>query len=122
SSYDWDSLVLDDTAQRMVRRDFELFFEREPWFRQHNVPYRRGYLFWGSPGNGKSATIRIMASHPHIKPYAFDLTGTEERNRDIHHMFEEAAANTPSLIILEDLDGAFASEGKRTGERAAGCE
>ena len=60
--YDWDTVVLDATTLRMVRTDFELFFEREDWFRQHNLPYRRGYLFWGPPGNGKSATLRVMAA------------------------------------------------------------
>ena len=43
--YDWDTLVLDPTVSRMVRRDFQLFFDREEWFRKHNLPYRRGYLF-----------------------------------------------------------------------------
>jgi SpoVK/Ycf46/Vps4 family AAA+-type ATPase len=65
--YDWDAVVLDSTARRMVRTDFELFFEREDWFRQHNLPYRRGYLLWGPPGNGKTATLRVMAAHPHIR-------------------------------------------------------
>ena len=46
--YDWDAVVLDATTRRMVRTDFELFFQREEWFRQHNLPYRRGYLFWGN--------------------------------------------------------------------------
>jgi ATP-dependent 26S proteasome regulatory subunit len=32
-------------------------------------------------------------------------------------VFEEAGANTPSLVILEDLDRAFPMEGKRTQER-----
>ena len=68
--YDWDAVVLDSTYPRMVRRDFELFFQREEWFRQHNLPYRRGYLFWGAPGNGKSATLKVMAAHPHIPPYS----------------------------------------------------
>ena len=45
--YDWDAVVLDSNAVRMVRRDFEIFFEREDWFRQHNLPYRRGYLSGG---------------------------------------------------------------------------
>src|SRR5438876_3530281 len=70
--YDWDAVVLDATTRRMVRTDFELFFQREDWFRQHNLPYRRGYLFWGPPGNGKSATLRVMAAHPYIRPYALD--------------------------------------------------
>jgi mitochondrial chaperone BCS1 len=101
----------------MVRRDFELFFQREDWFRQHNLPYRRGYLLWGPPGNGKSATIRVMAAHPHIRPYALDLSDAEEKNGNDLHLFEKAAENTPALVILEDLDRAFPTEGKRTLER-----
>jgi hypothetical protein len=116
-NYDWDALVLDANVRRMVRNDFEIFFEREEWFRQHNLPYRRGYLLWGTPGNGKSGTIRVMAAHPYIQPYTLDLSDAEEKNNDVLRLFEKAAENTPALVILEDLDRAFPTEGKRTKER-----
>jgi AAA+ superfamily predicted ATPase len=115
--YEWDSVVMDANARRMVRSDFELFFEREDWFRQHNLPYRRGYLLWGAPGNGKTATIRVMAAHPYIRPYTLDLSDSEEKSADVLRLFERAAENTPALVILEDLDRAFPTEGKRTQER-----
>jgi hypothetical protein len=86
--YAWDAVVLDATTRRMVRTDFELFFQREDWFRQHNLPYRRGYLFWGPPGNGKSATLRVMAAHPYIRPYALDLSDAEEKSSDVLHLFQ----------------------------------
>ena len=88
--YDWDAIVLDATVRRMVRSDFELFFQREDWFRQHNLPYRRGYLLWGAPGNGKTAVIRVMASHPHIQPYTLDLSDSEEKSADVLRLFEKA--------------------------------
>jgi AAA+ superfamily predicted ATPase len=116
--YDWDAVVLDSNTRRMVRTDFELFFNREDWFRQHSLPYRRGYLLWGPPGNGKSATIRVMASHPHIQPYTLDLSAREEKSSDVLRVFEKAAENTPALLILEDIDRAFPTEGKRTKEKA----
>jgi hypothetical protein len=115
--YDWDSVVMDSTTRRMVRSDFELFFQREGWFRQHNLPYRRGYLLWGPPGNGKTATLRVMAAHPYIQPYTLDLSDLEEKSADVLRLFENAAGNTPALVILEDLDRAFPTEGKRTQER-----
>jgi hypothetical protein len=115
--YDWDALVLDSTVRRMVRTDFELFFQREDWFRQHNLPYRRGYLLWGAPGNGKSATIKVMAAHPHIQPFSIDLSDNDEKSSDVLQLFAVAADNTPALVILEDLDRAFPTEGKRTQER-----
>jgi SpoVK/Ycf46/Vps4 family AAA+-type ATPase len=97
--YDWDAVVLDSNVRRLVRNDFEIFFEREEWFRQHNLPYRRGYLLWGPPGNGKSATIRVMAAHPHIRSYSLDLSDADEKNNDVLRMFEKAAENTPALVI-----------------------
>jgi hypothetical protein len=116
--YDWDALVPDATIRRLVQTDFEIFFEREDWFRQHNLPYRRGYLFWGSPGNGKSATLRVMAAHPHIRSYTLDLSDREETSADVLHLFHKAAENTPALVVIEDIDRAFPMEGKRTKERA----
>jgi hypothetical protein len=116
--YDWDAVVMASTTRRMVRSDFELFFQREGWFHQHNLPYRRGYLFWGPPGNGKTATLRVMAAHPYVQPYTLDLSDSEEKSADVLHLFEKAAENTPALVILEDLDRAFPTEGKRTQERA----
>jgi hypothetical protein len=104
--YDWDSVVMDANARPMVRSDFELFFEREDWFRQHHLPYRRGYLLWGAPCNGKTATIRVMAAHPYIRPYTVDLSDSQEKGADVLRLFEKGAENTPALIILEDLDWA----------------
>jgi hypothetical protein len=115
--YDWEMLVLDVSIRRMVQSDFESFFQREAWFRQHNLPYRRGYLFWGPPGNGKTATLRVMAAHPRIKPYTLDLSDAEHNTGELVRLFETAAQNTPALIILEDIDRAFPAEGKRPRER-----
>jgi transitional endoplasmic reticulum ATPase len=58
-----------------------------------------------------------MAAHPHIRPVAIDLSDTEEKSRSLAHMFENAALHAPSLVILEDLDRCFPTEGKRTQER-----
>ena len=58
-----------------------------------------------------------MAAHPHIRPYAFDLSDAEEKSKDVLRLFEKASENTPALVILEDLDRAFPTEGKRTQER-----
>jgi ATPase family associated with various cellular activities (AAA)/Ankyrin repeats (many copies)/Ankyrin repeats (3 copies) len=106
-NYDWDSVVLDPSVVRLVRNDFESFFRRERWFREHGLPFRRGYLFYGPPGNGKTTVIKVMASHPAITPLTFDFGSEIMNNESLSGFLEEAARNAPSLLIFEDLDRAF---------------
>ena len=105
--YDWDSVVLEPSTTQLVRNDFEAFFQREQWFREHGLPFRRGYLFYGPPGNGKSSVIKVMASHPAITPFTLDFCHEGLNNESLSDFFVMAAQNAPSLVILEDLDRAF---------------
>lgn len=51
----WRSLILDDSIERLVRDDFRLFFRRESWFKEHNLPFRRGYLLYGPRETARAA-------------------------------------------------------------------
>ena len=104
NSYDWDRVVLDPTLIRLVRDDFESFLKREGWFKQHRLPFRRGYLFYGPPGNGKTSVLRVMASHPLISAHTLDFSNEELDNGALTTVFEEAGRCAPSLVLFEDLD------------------
>jgi hypothetical protein len=114
--YRWDDIVLDSNANRLIREDFESFFKREEWFTRHRLPFRRGYLLHGPPGNGKTSVIRTMACHPQVSAFSTDLGDSEVDNETVSRLFNEAADNAPGLIILEDLDRLF---GRSPSERAA---
>jgi hypothetical protein len=104
NGYDWDRVVLDPTLMRLVRDDFESFLKREGWFKQHRLPFRRGYLFYGPPGNGKTSVLRVMASHPAISAHSLDFSNEELENGALTTVFEEAGRRAPSLVLFEDLD------------------
>jgi len=106
----WDDLVLDDSVVRLVRDDFELFLEREEWYRQHRLPFRRGYLRHGSPGNGKSSVIRAMLSTPGISGFTLNPFRPFSDDDLLAAMFKEAAQSTPAMIVLEDLDRCFPAD------------
>lgn len=104
NSHDWDRVVLDPTLIRLVRDDFEGFLKREEWFKQHRLPFRRGYLFYGPPGNGKTSVLRVMASHPAISAHSMDFSNEDLDNGALTEVFEEAGRCAPSLVLFEDLD------------------
>ena len=108
----WDDLVLDYKVRTMLKDDFESFFERQDWFRANKLPFRRGYLLHGPPGNGKSTAVRAMMSSRGLTAYTMRLFDSQVDDSDLDRLFELAVKNRPSMVLLEDLDRAF----PRTGE------
>jgi hypothetical protein len=107
----WDDLVLDYKVRTMLKDDFESFFEREAWFRENKLPFRRGYLLHGPPGNGKSTAVRAMMTSRGLTAYTTRLFDSQVDDSDLDRLFELAVKNRPSMVLLEDLDRAFPKAG-----------
>jgi hypothetical protein len=112
-AYNWDRVVLDPAAAQLVRDDFESFLKREDWFRRHGLPFRRGYLLYGPPGNGKTTAARVMASHPAVSAHALDFSNTDLNNDALSCVFERAAQMAPAVVIFEDLDRIYGGVASR---------
>ena len=108
----WDDLVLDYKIRSLLKDDFESFFEREAWFRANKLPFRRGYLLHGPPGNGKSTAVRAMMTSRGLTAYTTRFFDPKIDDSDLDHLFELAVKNRPSMILLEDLDRAFPKTGE----------
>jgi hypothetical protein len=109
----WDGVVLDSNIDEMVRQDFTSFLtdKKKGWFNAKKLPYRRGYLFHGPPGNGKTSLIRSMLTHARLPAYTMKRFSANDAMMTFEHMFEEAAKNERAIIILEDIDRSFSSKG-----------
>ncbi len=105
--FTWDDLVLSESVVHLTRKDFETFLERESWFRTRRLPFRRGYLFHGPPGNGKTSVIRAMLNGGKLDGHSIALFCEKTDDYYLERMFQLAAGNAPSLIVLEDIDRAF---------------
>jgi hypothetical protein len=103
----WDDLVLSESVVHLIRKDFETFLKRESWFRTRRLPFRRGYLFHGPPGNGKTSVIRAMLNQGKLDGHSIALFSEKTDDYHLERMFQLAASNAPSLIVLEDIDRAF---------------
>jgi ATPase family protein associated with various cellular activities (AAA) len=107
----WSDLVLDPSIVQLVKNDFESFFDREEWFRRNRLPFRRGYLLYGPPGNGKTSVIRAMLSNKKLNGCTLNLFACDTDDSDLTKLFDYAADFAPSLIVLEDIDRAFPRSG-----------
>lgn len=113
---DWEEMVLDPQVVMLLKNDFEFFFKRKTWFREAQIPHRRGYLLHGPPGNGKSTAIKCMMTSRGLSAYTLRLFDANINDGHLEQMFEQALRNRPSLVVLEDLDRAFPRTGG-TGSR-----
>src|SRR5271154_4045728 len=107
SRFTWNDLVLSDSVVNLIRKDFETFLQREQWFKARRLPFRRGYLFHGPPGNGKTSVIRAMLNGGKLDGHSIALFCEKTDDFYLERMFQIAASNAPSVVVLEDIDRAF---------------
>lgn len=105
--YTWDDLVLPDRIIKSVKDDLEFWIKSEALYKKNKLIYHRAYLLCGPPGNGKTATARVILSMYDFAGYTFSFTNKRLDDSDLINMFEEAKRRAPSLILLEDLDKSF---------------
>lgn len=103
----WEHLILDPKIVRLVRQDFERFFESRDWFLSRGIPFRRGYLLYGPPGNGKTSVVRAMASMPGLSACTLSWGKRGVDDDDLSRLFEWASDHAPALVIMEDIDRHF---------------
>jgi|SRR5579883_1000323 len=108
----WNDLVIDAKVGTLLKSDFEIFWERESWFRERKLPFRRGYLLHGPPGNGKTSAIRAMMSSRGLNAHTLRFFDPQIADSDLDELFEDAHRDRPSLVLLEDIDRAFPKTGE----------
>jgi len=55
------SVVLPNSIAEKILQDIKIFISNPKWYIDKGVPYRRGYLLYGTPGSGKSSFIQALA-------------------------------------------------------------
>lgn len=96
-----DSVILPARQIERLIGDAEWFFGAADWYVERGVPYRRGYLFSGPPGTGKSSVVLALASHLGRAVYALNLASVSQDSA-----LMEAFAEVPSnaILLVEDID------------------
>jgi chaperone BCS1 len=101
------SVFLDQGIRESLYQDVKAFLENSSWYYDRGIPYRRGYLLYGPPGTGKTSFIQALAGELEYNICLMNLSERGMTDDRLAHLL----THTPprSLILLEDVDAAFAS-------------
>ena len=82
-----------------------LWRDSEIWFKERCIPWKRGWLFHGPPGTGKTAFTRGLGQELNMPIFSFDLATMN--NKDFSDSWEDIMAWTPCIALFEDIDAIF---------------
>lgn len=105
-----DSVILRAGLAERLARDAETFLGSKQWYRDRAIPWRRGYLLYGSPGCGKSSIAHALASALGMNIAVLSLSGVMG---DVALRGLMQSMPPRCLLLIEDIDAAF---NKREGK------
>ncbi|SMR71153.1 chaperone BCS1 [Aliiroseovarius halocynthiae] len=111
-----DTVLVDDDRIEKVLGDMRWFYGASDWYAERGVPWRRGYLFFGPPGTGKSSLIRGLASELSLDIATLDIGRATLTDDDLREAM--MCAPKGALIAIEDVDAVFTQ--REGGEKRSG--
>ena len=98
-----ESVVLAGDTLNEIKQDLISFFDAKQWYTDHGIPYQRGYLLLGPPGNGKTSTVIALASvfNRDIHIVSLSTVGDAQLASLVAELPEHA------VVLIEDVDCLF---------------
>jgi transitional endoplasmic reticulum ATPase len=112
----WDEVILDSEMKASLIEDVYGFFSNQPLYKMLSVPWKRGVIMHGVPGNGKTVSIKALinalSSRPDPIPslYVKSFDSCQGSKNVIRAIFSHARTMAPCLLIFEDLDSLVTNE------------
>ncbi|KAL8735058.1 MAG: hypothetical protein Q9181_002960 [Wetmoreana brouardii] len=106
----WKDVILNEEMKKTLVDLMTKFFDSEDIYKSLGVPWKRGVIFHGPAGNGKTISIKaLMHSLSTIsgtlgKEIPALYVKSAPRTFDIRMIFIQARAMAPCMLILEDID------------------
>jgi mitochondrial chaperone BCS1 len=102
-----DTVYLAGTQRDLIEHDVARFLHTDTAarYRSRGIPHRRGYLFYGPPGNGKSSLAMALAGHFGLNVYSLSLRDAQMNDTFLSQLFN-ALPSSKVLVLLEDIDSA----------------
>ena len=112
------TVVLDDNRKDTTLSDMNLYLDPKTseWYAYRGIPLRRGYLFHGPPGTGKTSFSFALAGVFGLDIHVISLQDPALTDEDLLALFTSLPRRC--IVLLEDIDTAGL---KRPGDAPAGA-
>lgn len=100
-----DTIVLKNGLLNDIKNDVKLFVKSEEWYKSRDIPYKRGYLFYGTPGTGKTSVIKGMSNFlkKHIH---FLVLSNIKSDLELIELLKDIEYDK-TILVIEDIDCAL---------------
>lgn len=97
-----ETVILKDGIKEDIQEDMKLFLSREDWYKKRGIPYSRGYLFYGTPGTGKTSMIHALSNYcqRHIHYLMLNEISNDSELFDLLKQIKYKE----TVLVIEDID------------------
>jgi len=102
----WSDVILDAKMKKAVTEVANKFFDNKDLYDEYGVPWKRGLIFHGPVGNGKTISLKaLMHTLQERKPPVVTLyVKSAPQTYHISSVFAMARRMSPCMLVLEDID------------------
>ena len=97
-----DTVVLRNNMKDIIKNDIKSFLDNENWYNDRDIPYTRGYLFYGLPGCGKTSMIKAISKYCERHIHYLMLNNISSDNELIELL--KAIDYKSTILVIEDID------------------
>lgn len=103
----WDKVILDEGMKAELTGVVDKFFDSKDVYEDLGVPWKRGLIFGGEPGNGKTISIKALMHtlfFDRKDPIPTLYVRDAPYNYHIRNVFTMARRLAPCMLVLEDIE------------------
>jgi hypothetical protein len=105
-------------AMEVAIEEARRWIDSKKWYADRQIPWRRGWLLHGKPGTGKTSCVKALAQELDLPVYIMDIASMS--NKEFINAWTTALAQSPAVVLIEDIDAVFEGRENLLGESGGG--